>query len=95
MNNQHIVTQNKDTLVFISAIKTIESDKNSGSVDLIALLNSNHEVLLGTFNSTDDSDYVLSQISEWLSEIDEAKRGWDKPSTHFNIPAANNVKHPI
>ena len=95
MNNQHIVTQDKDTLVFVNAIKTIESEKKSGGVDLIALLNSNHEVLLGTFKNTDDSDYVISQISEWLSEIDEAKRGWDKPSTHFNIQAADNVKHPI
>ena len=95
MNNQHIVTQDKDTLVFVNAIKTIKSEKNSGSVDLIALLNSNREVLLGTFKNTDDSDYVISQISEWLSEIDEAKRGWDKPSARFEIPATDNIKHPV
>ena len=88
MKNEHLISQDDKSIVFLRAITKIAlEDKNKKKV-IVAVLNNNNEIELGVYSSLQTALDIEKHLSMWIDSITTSK---DAP-TSFKFPSEDAAK---
>ena len=88
MKYEHLISQDNTHILFLRAISKIEREEKNKKKAIIAVLNNDNEVELGTYSTLQVALDIEKHLSMWIDAIAMSKEA----STSFKFPSEEIAK---